>query len=129
MATIMDGKALSLKLKEQMKQRIAQLKQQGINPKLVVVLVGDNSASQVYVRNKHKSCGEVGIESEVITMPEQTTQQELLVANTCCALRISFMRTCKASTLSMIICVFSVAIWCILLWYPLSVFLFLLLYY
>ena len=40
MATIMDGKALSLKLKEQMKQRIAQLKQQGINPKLVVVLVG-----------------------------------------------------------------------------------------
>ena len=78
MATIMDGKALSLKLKEQMTQRIAQLKQQGINPKLVVVLVGDNSASQVYVRNKHKSCGEVGIESEVITMPEQTTQQELL---------------------------------------------------
>ena len=78
MATIMDGKALSLKLKEQMKQRIAQLKQQGINPKLVVVLVGDNSASQVYVRNKHKSCVEVGIESEVITMPEQTTQQELL---------------------------------------------------
>ncbi len=78
MATIMDGKALSLKLKEQMKQRIAQLKQQGINPKLVVVLVGDNGASQVYVRNKHKSCGEVGIESEVITMPEQTTQQELL---------------------------------------------------
>ena len=78
MATIMDGKALSLKLKEQMKQRIAQLKQQGINPKMVVVLVGDNSASQVYVRNKHKSCGEVGIESEVITMPEQTTQQELL---------------------------------------------------
>lgn len=78
MATIMDGKALSLKLKEQMKQRIAQLKQQGINPKLVVVLVGDNSASQVYVRNKHKSCGEVGIESGVITMPEQTTQQELL---------------------------------------------------
>ena len=74
----MDGKALSLKLKEQMKQRIEQLKQQGINPKLVVVLVGDNSASQVYVRNKHKSCGEVGIESEVITMPEQTTQQELL---------------------------------------------------
>ena len=78
MATIMDGKALSLKLKEQMKQRIEQLKQQGINPKLVVVLVGDNSASQVYVRNKHNSCGEVGIESEVITMPEQTTQQELL---------------------------------------------------
>ena len=53
MATIMDGKALSLKLKEQMKQRIEQLKQQDINPKLVVVLVGDNCALQVYVRNKH----------------------------------------------------------------------------
>ena len=54
------------------------MKAEGIVPKLVVVLVGNDSASQVYVRNKHKSCGEVGIESEVITMPEETTQQELL---------------------------------------------------
>ena len=78
MATIIDGKMLSLKLKEEMKGRIAQMKEKGIVPKLVVVLVGNDSASQVYVRNKHKSCGEVGIESEVITMPEETTQQELL---------------------------------------------------
>ena len=78
MATIIDGKMLSLKLKEEMKGRIAQMKEEGIVPKLVVVLVGNDSASQVYVRNKHKSCGEVGIESEVITMPEETTQQELL---------------------------------------------------
>lgn len=78
MATIIDGKMLSLKLKEEMKGRIAQMKAEGIVPKLVVVLVGNDSASQVYVRNKHKSCGEVGIESEVITMPEETTQQELL---------------------------------------------------
>lgn len=80
MATIIDGKMLSLKLKEEMKGRIAQMKEKGIVPKLVVVLVGNDSASQVYVRNKHKSCGEVGIESEVITMPEETTQQELLEA-------------------------------------------------
>ena len=78
MGTIIDGKMLSLKLKEEMKGRIAQMKEEGIVPKLVVVLVGNDSASQVYVRNKHKSCGEVGIESEVITMPEETTQQELL---------------------------------------------------
>ena len=78
MATIIDGKELSKKLKEQMKDRVAQMRQQGIVPKLVVVLVGNNSDSEVYVRNKHKACGEVGIESEVIKMPEETTQQELL---------------------------------------------------
>lgn len=78
MATIIDGKELSKKLKEQMKDRVAQMRQQGIVPKLVVVLVSNNSASEVYVRNKHKACGEVGIESEVIKMPEETTQQELL---------------------------------------------------
>ena len=78
MATIIDGKELSKKLKEQMKDRVAQMRQQGIVRKVVVVLVGNNSASEVYVRNKHKACGEVGIESEVIKMPEETTQQELL---------------------------------------------------
>ena len=78
MATIIDGKELSKKLKEQMNDSVAQMRQQGIVPKLVVVLVGNNSASEVYVRNKHKACGEVGIESEVIKMPEETTQQELL---------------------------------------------------
>ena len=78
MATIMDGKALSQKLKEQMKERIAQMRAEGIIPKLVVVLVGNDSASEVYVRNKHKSCAEVGIESEIIHLPEETTQEELL---------------------------------------------------
>lgn len=78
MATIIDGKALSKKLKDEMKVKIAQMKQGGMVPKLVVVLVGNDSASQVYVRNKHKSCLEVGIESEVIELPEETTQQELL---------------------------------------------------
>ena len=52
MATIMDGKALSQKLKEQMKERIAQMRAEGIIPKLVVVLVGNDSASEVYVRQQ-----------------------------------------------------------------------------
>ncbi len=78
MATIIDGKSLAQKLKEEMKTEIAQMKQRGIFPKLVVILVGNNSASEVYVRNKHKSCLEVGIESEVINLPTETTQMELL---------------------------------------------------
>ena len=78
MAVIIDGKGLSIKLKGEMKGRVAKLKEQGIEPKMVVVLVGNNSASQVYVRNKHQSCGEVGILSDVIRLPEETTQQELL---------------------------------------------------
>ena len=57
MATIIDGKALSLKLKEEMKQHISEMKENGIQTKLVVVLVGNDSSSQVYVRNKNKSCG------------------------------------------------------------------------
>ena len=57
MATIMDGKALSKKLKEQMKERIAQMRAEGIIPKLVVVLVGNDSASEVYVRNKQNEIG------------------------------------------------------------------------
>lgn len=78
MATIMDGKALSQKLKQQMKLRVEEMKQAGIMPKLVVVLVGNDPASHVYVRNKHKACNEVGILSEVIELPEETSQQTLL---------------------------------------------------
>lgn len=78
MTTIMDGKALAWKLKNQMKERVARMRAEGIIPKLVVVLVGNDSASEVYVRNKHKACGEVGIESEIIHLSEETTQDELL---------------------------------------------------
>ena len=78
MATIIDGKALSLKLKEEMKQHISEMKENGIQPKLVVVLVGNDSASQVYVRNKHKACTELGFYSEGVELPATTTREELL---------------------------------------------------
>ena len=78
MAKIIDGKQIAKEVRAEIAAECAKLKKKGIIPGLAVVIVGTDPASQVYVRNKHKSCGEVGIESEVITMPEQTTQQELL---------------------------------------------------
>lgn len=67
MATIMDGKALSKKLKEQMKERIAQMRAEGIIPKLVVVLVGNDSASEVYVRNKHNPAAKLELNRRLFT--------------------------------------------------------------
>lgn len=79
MAQLIDGKAISAKVKEQVREEAARLQQEkGIIPGLAVVLVGDNSASKVYVRNKEKACKEVGFHSEKYTLPEQTTQEELL---------------------------------------------------
>ena len=78
MAKIIDGKQIAKEVRAEIAAECAELKKKGIIPGLAVGIVGTDPASQVYVRNKHKSCGEVGIESEVITMPEQTTQQELL---------------------------------------------------
>lgn len=79
MATIIDGKALSKKIKEKLKTTIdTELISKGKQPpKLVVVLVGNNMASKVYVSGKIKACKEVGIKSETITLPEETTQEEL----------------------------------------------------
>lgn len=78
MAVILDGKAVSAKVREQLKQEVSQLDEQGITPGLAVVIVGDDSASKVYVRNKEKGCEEIGIYSEKYELPEQTTQEELL---------------------------------------------------
>lgn len=79
MATIIDGKALSKEIKEKLKTTIdTELISKGKQPpKLVVVLVGNNMASKVYVSGKIKACKEVGIKSETITLPEETTQEEL----------------------------------------------------
>jgi len=77
-AQILDGKQVAAEVQEEVKQEAAQLKEQGITPGLAVVLVGDNPASQVYVRNKHRACEEVGIYSEVHRLPADTTQAELL---------------------------------------------------
>lgn len=77
-AKIIDGKAISLDIKKEVKEEAEQLKQNGIMPCLAVVLVGENSASKVYVNNKKKSCAECGIESKSYELPENTSQQELL---------------------------------------------------
>lgn len=78
MAIIMDGKALSMKLKNAMKEEVEKLVSQGVNPCLAVIIVGDNPASKVYVNNKKKSCAELGIKSLEYALPEETTEEELL---------------------------------------------------
>ena len=79
MATRIDGKLVSAHLREQLKKDVAALKDKsGVTPGLAVVLVGDDPASAVYVRNKHRACDEVGMYSEVITMPADTTEEALL---------------------------------------------------
>jgi len=77
-AKIIDGKAIAAEIKEGLKERVAALKEQGKNPGLAVIQVGEDPASSVYVRNKHNMCCELGIYSEVIKMPEETTQAELI---------------------------------------------------
>ena len=77
-ARIIDGKEISKKVKEEVRLEVEKLKSRGITPKLTVVLVGDNPASQVYVRNKEKSARMVGIESDTIRLPAETNEEELV---------------------------------------------------
>lgn len=78
MATIIDGKELARKTRQNLKIDCDNLKAQGIIPKLAVIMVGDNPASKVYVRNKSKACEEVGIEYEEFLLDEKTTQKDLI---------------------------------------------------
>lgn len=78
MAKIIDGKAVSAKVKEQVRKEAEVLKNQGIEIGLAVVIVGNNSASRVYVNNKKKACEEVGFNSYEYALPEETTEAELL---------------------------------------------------
>ena len=79
MANIIDGKALAEKLQAKLAEKTAKLKEEtGQEPGLVVILVGDNPASQVYVRNKERSALTAGFSSEVVRLPESTSQEELL---------------------------------------------------
>lgn len=78
-AAIIDGRAVSAAVRERITKETAEFKEKtGITPGLAVVLVGENPASQVYVRNKHKACLEVGFLSQVHTLPTETTEAELL---------------------------------------------------
>ncbi len=74
---LIDGKAVSAAVKEQVKAECEQLKQQGITPGLAVIIVGDDPASQVYVRNKEKACEQCGFYSKKYALPAETTQEEL----------------------------------------------------
>jgi len=79
MAIILDGKKLATKIKEQLKSEVQQLVEKGYrNPSLAVILVGNDPASQVYVKNKRKACEEVGINSLYIHLQENTSEEELL---------------------------------------------------
>lgn len=77
MATIINGKELAKKIRKELKTECEELKKQGINPKLAVIMVGNNPASKVYVKNKSRACDEIGIEYEEHLLEETTTQQEL----------------------------------------------------
>ena len=77
-ARIIDGKALSAQVRAEVAERAKALKSQGIHPGLAVVLVGEDPASQVYVRNKAAACEKAGLHSRVIRMGEDTTEAELL---------------------------------------------------
>ena len=77
-AKLIDGKAVSAALRENLKAEVAALAEDGITPGLAVVIVGEDPASKVYVRNKKKACEELGMYSEEYALQEETTQEELL---------------------------------------------------
>ena len=77
-AQIIDGKNIALKVREGLMPRVEALKAKGKTPGLTVVLVGENPASQIYVRNKERAAVKLGFKSEIIRMEETATQQELL---------------------------------------------------
>lgn len=75
---LIDGKAISLQIKDELKEQVAKLKEQGIELTLAVIQVGEDQASSVYVRNKKNACAYIGINSIAHELPEETTQEELL---------------------------------------------------
>lgn len=77
-AAIIDGKALAAQIKQDLAGRIDALKAKGIVPSLTVILVGDDPASAVYVNNKHNTFTQLGLKSEVLRFPAETTQEALL---------------------------------------------------
>ncbi len=79
MAKIIDGKAISADIRKEISEEVAKMKaEKGVVPGLAVIIVGQDPASQVYVRNKAKDCEETGINSIVHALPENTTEEELL---------------------------------------------------
>jgi methylenetetrahydrofolate dehydrogenase (NADP+)/methenyltetrahydrofolate cyclohydrolase len=75
---IIDGKAIAKMKREEIAKEVAKLNAKGITPGLAVILVGDDPASQIYVRNKHRACKETGIYSREITLAKDTSEEDLL---------------------------------------------------
>ena len=78
MGQIIDGKTRAKQVRESLKSEVSALKAKGVNPKLVVVLVGDDPASHIYVSNKEKACADVGIASEAHRMPANTKESDII---------------------------------------------------
>ena len=76
-AQIIDGKAISSQIKDELKVKTAELKEKGIEVTLAVILVGEDPASQVYVRNKKKACEYIGYRSLSYELPVSTTQESV----------------------------------------------------
>ena len=76
-AQLLDGKTMSNELREKLALRVENLKARGVTPGLAVILVGEDPASQIYVKNKGLGCAQVGMHSVTIRLPETTTQQDL----------------------------------------------------
>lgn len=74
---IIDGKSIAKKIKDNLKLEVEALKKKGITPAISVILVGNNPASQIYVKNKIKACGEVGIKAHLYEVPETASQDEV----------------------------------------------------
>lgn len=77
-AKILDGKQVSVRVKEELKTVVGSMKEQGIHPGLAVVIVGNDPASKIYVNSKKKACEEIGIQSFEYALEEETTEEELL---------------------------------------------------
>ena len=78
MSTLIDGKELAKKIRSNLRDEVTELKNKGINPKLAVILVGNDKASKIYVKNKNKACEDVGIEFEEYLLDEETKMEDLL---------------------------------------------------
>lgn len=78
MSKVISGKEIGQKIREDVAKRVERVKEQGVTPGLAVILVGDNPASKTYVANKQKSCAAIGVHSELIKLPAETTEEALV---------------------------------------------------
>jgi len=78
MSQLIDGKKISAEIKDELREKVAALKEQGVEISLAVIQVGNDKASSVYVNNKKKACEYIGVKSLAYELPEETTEQELL---------------------------------------------------